>query len=203
MLTSGAAIRVERHESAGELVRLYTPTGEIELPASAVASFEPMTERPAAAALPAAAAMIPSQTAASAPERVADRHPKAMLDEAADRYGLPAALLHSVARVESAYRVDALSQKGAIGVMQLMPATAAELGADPHDPEQNVDAGARHLRDLLLQNGGSAHRALAAYNAGQKAVERYGGIPPYRETTLYVEKVLRNYLRAAPRPAVQ
>lgn len=77
--------------------------------------------------------------------------------------------------------------------MQLMPETAARLRADPRDPVQNVDAGARHLRDLLAAYQGSTMKALAAYNAGAGAVERYKGVPPYPETVLYVEKVLRNY----------
>jgi soluble lytic murein transglycosylase-like protein len=77
--------------------------------------------------------------------------------------------------------------------MQLMPATAARLGADPSDAAQNIDAGTRHLRDLLIQYEGSTHKALAAYNAGEGAVQRYQGIPPYAETRGYVEKVLRNY----------
>ena len=77
--------------------------------------------------------------------------------------------------------------------MQLMPDTAAGLQADPADPEQNVDAGARHLRDLLIKYDGGVYRALAAYNAGAGAVERYDGIPPYRETQLYVQKVLERY----------
>jgi soluble lytic murein transglycosylase-like protein len=112
---------------------------------------------------------------------------------AADRYGVPAAFLHSVARAESAYRVDAVSPKGAIGVMQLMPATAAELGANPRDPAENIDAGARHLRDLLERYDGSAHKALSAYNAGAGAVQKYGGVPPYAETVNYVQKVLSTY----------
>ena len=74
-----------------------------------------------------------------------------------------------------------------------MPDTAAGLRVDPADPEQNVDAGARHLRDLLVKYDGGVYRALAAYNAGAGAVERYGGIPPYRETQLYVQRVLERY----------
>jgi soluble lytic murein transglycosylase-like protein len=121
--------------------------------------------------------------------------PRELIDEAATRYGVPSTFLHSVARTESGYRQAAISPKGAIGVMQLMPATAAALEANPHDPAQNIDAGARHLRDLLIRYQGSTFKALAAYNAGEPAVERYNGIPPYRETRLYVEKVLRNFLR--------
>jgi soluble lytic murein transglycosylase-like protein len=92
--------------------------------------------------------------------------------------------------------VDAVSPKGAIGIMQLMPGTARELSADPHHPEQNVDAGVRYLRDLLLKyqdHPDQVRLALAAYNAGPGAVDRYNGIPPYRETVEYLRKVLDRY----------
>ncbi|MBL8175470.1 MAG: lytic transglycosylase domain-containing protein, partial [Bryobacterales bacterium] len=97
-----------------------------------------------------------------------------------------------------AYRPDAISHKGAIGIMQLMPATAASLNADPHDPEQNVEAGTRLLRELLLQYQDypdQVRRALAAYNAGPGAVQKYNGVPPYRETQSYVNKILDAYRR--------
>jgi soluble lytic murein transglycosylase-like protein len=115
------------------------------------------------------------------------------VNRAAERHGLPPELLQSVAVVESAYNQSAVSPKGAIGIMQLMPGTAALLEADPTDPRQNVDAGARHLRDLLTKYDGGLFRALAAYNAGAGAVDRYGWIPPYRETQLYVDRVFQRY----------
>jgi soluble lytic murein transglycosylase-like protein len=107
---------------------------------------------------------------------------------------LPLAFVDSVARVESAFRSDAVSPKGAIGVMQLMPGTAREMDADPNDPAQNIDAGVRLLRDLLVKYDGDVIKALAAYNAGPGAVERYGGVPPYPETQHYVDRVLRTYI---------
>ena len=91
---------------------------------------------------------------------------------------------------------DAVSPKGAIGVMQLMPATARSLAADPNDPEQNIDAGTRLLRELLIKYDGDVAKALAAYNAGPAAVDRYQGIPPYPETQSYVDKVIQNYKQA-------
>jgi soluble lytic murein transglycosylase-like protein len=97
---------------------------------------------------------------------------------------------------ESAYQVKAVSKKGAIGLMQLMPSTARDYGADPTDPKQNVEAGTRYLRDLLVKyqhDDNQVSRALAAYNAGPGAVDRYHGVPPYRETRAYVASVIRKY----------
>ncbi len=99
----------------------------------------------------------------------------------------------SVVAVESGYRSDARSRKGAIGLMQLMPATARAYGADPADPKQNVEAGTRYLRDLLVKYDGRVSHALAAYNAGPGAVDRYHGVPPYRETLDYIARVIRKY----------
>jgi len=118
------------------------------------------------------------------------------LNDAAVRTGLPPALVESVARVESNLQPEAVSPKGALGVMQLMPATAQALAADPRDPVQNIDAGARLLRELLIKYDGDVVKALAAYNAGESAVDRYGGTPPYRETRDYVGKVIRAYVQA-------
>lgn len=102
------------------------------------------------------------------------------------------ALVAAVVGQESGFNPRAVSPKGAAGAMQLMPATAARYGVtDRRDPEQNIDAGVRHLKDLLVQHQGNVALALAAYNAGQGAVARHGGrIPPYRETMLYVPAVL-------------
>jgi soluble lytic murein transglycosylase-like protein len=121
------------------------------------------------------------------------------VDRAAEKYGLPPALLSSVVKAESGFRAEAVSVKGAVGLMQLMPGTAAELNADPSDPEQNVEAGARYLRDLLVKYGYSSHRALAAYNAGPGAVDKYNGVPPYRETQQYVDRVVGEFLKTQMR----
>ena len=110
---------------------------------------------------------------------------------AAKRYGVDSLLLASIIEAESSFRPDAVSTKGALGLMQLMPRTAASLGvSDAFDPEQNLDAGVRHLESLVRLYGGDLTRALAAYNAGQGAVARHGGVPPYRETRADVKKVL-------------
>jgi len=182
VLDNGFRIRAQRHEVEGALIRLRTEQGHIELPASSVLRFEQEEVAPA------------TQIAETA-EPEAD--PVQLLDEAASRYGLPPEFLHSVAAVESGLQQDAVSPKGAIGIMQLMPETAAELGADPRDAGQNVDAGARHLRDLLVRYEGGVFRALAAYNAGSGTVDRYNGIPPYRETRLYIERVLDRFEQEA------
>jgi hypothetical protein len=119
---------------------------------------------------------------------------ESLLRDAAARNGLDPALVRAVVSVESAFRKDALSPKGAQGLMQLMPATAAALGVqDAFDPAQNLDGGARHLAALVQSYGGDLRKALAAYNAGQGAVQRHGGVPPYAETRDYVSKVLRRY----------
>jgi soluble lytic murein transglycosylase-like protein len=171
--------------------------GFVDLPAATVVRFEPE------AAPPSPTAPQP-QPASSVPA-------KQLVTEAARRWGLPPEFLHSVVKTESGYRADAVSPKGAIGLMQLMPETARQLGADPNDPKQNVEAGARYLSGLLqkyLQDDFQVRKALAAYNAGPGAVDRYGGIPPYRETVQYVERVIRQYAaqtagRKDPASAVQ
>ena len=112
------------------------------------------------------------------------------ITEAATANQMHPALLEAVAWQESRLHQGAVSPRGAIGVMQLMPATAAGLGLDAHDPQANIHGGARQLRWLLARYNGDIVRTLAAYNAGTGAVDRYGGVPPYRETRAYVAAVL-------------
>lgn len=115
-----------------------------------------------------------------------------LIEHYARVYDVRRELVAAVVDVESGYNARAVSAKGATGAMQLMPGTAARYGVtDPGDPRQNIDAGVRHLRDLLTEHRGNEALALAAYNAGQGAVARHGRrIPPYRETMLYVPAVL-------------
>ncbi len=117
-----------------------------------------------------------------------------LIDRVARRFRLDRALVHAVVHVESAYDPQAVSHKGAVGLMQLMPDTARRFGVrDRYDPTQNLFGGVRYLRALLLQFGNVA-LALAAYNAGENAVARYGNhVPPYPETRRYVRKVLARY----------
>ncbi|MCK9239159.1 lytic transglycosylase domain-containing protein [Desulfocurvus sp.] len=111
----------------------------------------------------------------------------------ADAYGLDHRLVQAVIQVESNFQPGAVSDKGAQGLMQIMPSTGADLGlADPHDVEGNIEAGVRYLR-MQMDRFGSPDLALAAYNAGPGQVERYGGVPPFRETQDYVRKVLSLY----------
>jgi soluble lytic murein transglycosylase-like protein len=116
------------------------------------------------------------------------------IKHASDRYGVPERLVHAVIRVESAFNPRAVSGKGAQGLMQLMPETASMLGVrNSFDPQQNIDGGVRHLRWLIDRFGNDVPLALAAYNAGEKAVINYRGIPPFPETRDYVTRVLHFY----------
>lgn len=129
------------------------------------------------------------QPAPSAPRPYADT-----VRRVADRFGLDQDLVHAVISVESAYDPRAVSPRGAVGLMQLMPATAAELGIhDLTDPHDNIVGGVRHLRRLMDRYDGNLVLSLAAYNAGMTAVDRHGGVPPYRETIDYVRRVRRRY----------
>lgn len=117
-----------------------------------------------------------------------------LIAETAARYGLETALVKAVVRVESAFYPRAVSRVGARGLMQLMPATARELGvSDSFDPASNLDGGCRYLAAMLERFGGELRLALAAYNAGPRSVEHYGGVPPYEETQRYVELVFKHY----------
>jgi soluble lytic murein transglycosylase-like protein len=114
-----------------------------------------------------------------------------------ERHGVSSSLLEAVAWQESRFHQTAVSPKGALGVMQLMPATARGLGADATDLVANIDAGAAYLSQMLQRFDGDLPRALAAYNAGPAAVTRFGGVPPYAETRAYVGSILGNLARAS------
>lgn len=136
------------------------------------------------------------------PESLRAKHARVapFIVEAAALYGLPPALLRAVIRVESNYEPTARSSKGAMGLMQLMPATAASMGVnDAWDPRENILGGARYLRELIERWGGDLVRVAASYNAGPGAVEKYGGVPPYAETRGYVKRILKHYRAYASR----
>lgn len=120
-------------------------------------------------------------------------HIDSAIDEISSRYGVDEKLVRSVISVESAWRPDAVSPKGAIGLMQLMPGTARMLSVDPKDPVQNVEGGVKYLAQLSEKYSGDLEKILAAYNAGPGRVDRYGGVPPFKETEAYVKRVLKLY----------
>ena len=186
VLQTGARLRADRIEKTATQYILHSADGRIELPLDAVESIEHIDDpAPVSAVVPSAAA-----------KPAVALTPKQLVDEAALRHGLPPAIVQALASTESAYQQKAVSSKGAIGVMQLMPSTAQALHADPHNLAENIDAGTRLLRELLLKyqnDPNPVRRALAAYNAGEGAVQRYQGVPPYRETQQYVEKVIQRY----------
>lgn len=197
VLANGFRIHADRHEVAGARVKLFNGEGFTELPLAEITSFEPDYEPPK----PPAPAPVPVQTATAAVNVVPANplDPKLLAAESAKNNNLPEALIRSIMHAESGFQANAVSPKGAIGLMQLMPGTAQELHADPRDPRQNVEAGTAYLRSLIIryedQNDGVA-RAVAAYNAGPAAVDRYNGVPPYRETQDYVYRVLTEYQKS-------
>jgi soluble lytic murein transglycosylase-like protein len=194
VLETGFRIRAARHERNGEQVRLFLDNGGlIELPAAQITAFEP--EDYVAPALPAAAA--PAERPFDLGETVT---------AIARAHHLPEELVHSVISAESAYNPAAVSVKGALGLMQLMPETARALAVNPLDPGENVQGGVSYLKQLLERYAGSQDQlllALAAYNAGPGAVERHGGLPPYAETHAFVRRVIERFLFLAETRAAQ
>ncbi len=186
-LTNGFTLEAASHTARGEFVIVQTSTGTFEVPLSTVERFETLAE-PVIVQGPSA------KTDGAAAIAITKVDPELVLANAASAQGLAASFVRSVAKVESNLRQDAVSPVGAIGLMQLMPGTAAELGVSPKDAGQNAAGGAQYLRQLLLQYHGDAALALAAYNAGPAAVEKYHGVPPYGETRRYVVRVLQEYV---------
>ena len=200
ILSNGSRIYADSHDNKGAMVRLNTPAGPQDIGAERIVSFvpgEPMRV-PNPPALVAQTGTIPSQlpwTAQTTPavQQVSIVNTHALIRAAAARHRVPAALVRSITAAESGFNPNAVSNKGAIGLMQLMPTTAALLGADPHVPAQNIDAGTQYLRYLMdkyQHYRDWLKRVIAAYNAGPAAVDRYHGVPPFRETRTYVNRVL-------------
>jgi soluble lytic murein transglycosylase-like protein len=157
--------------------------------AAAATSFQQQLQQ-ASATGPGLGAAIGTAATPAAAASGGDGAYKTEIDAAAAKYGLDPALLRGLIRQESNFNPNAGSPAGAQGLCQLMPGTAAALGCtNTSDPVQNIDAGAKYLRQQLDAFGGDVSKALAAYNAGPGAVQRYGGVPPYAETQNYVRQV--------------
>lgn len=187
-LRNGAEIEASAQSFEGATARFSVAQGTIELPLAEIERVELLPDPPA-----------DTQDAKRAdPVSVAE-----LLEQASAAQALPAGFVKTVAKMESGLRPDAVSSKGAVGLMQLMPGTASDLGVDSSVPAENAMGGAKYLRALLLKYKGDARLALAAYNAGPAAVDRYHGIPPYPETIAYVAKVLREYERLQKKAAAK
>ena len=208
MLRNGFSIRFERKEQNGNSVRLYTGTGYLDVSSDQIASFDvdeaPVNPEPQPgtqpAAQPSATQTSVTQTGATAslPATPAKAAQNIDLDqvvrEASSRNRIDPDFVSSVIKAESNFKTRAVSKKGAQGLMQLMPQTAAQLGvADPFDPKANVEAGTAHLSALLDLYHDDPIKALAAYNAGAHRVQQYNGVPPYQETRAYIRKIVSDF----------
>lgn len=202
VLRNGFSIPHERHVVVGSNTRLYTSAdgSYVDVPTSQIDHFE----EDLTPASPSAKAV--SQTAATLPVNLpakiltnktpANINLSGMVSEASGRHNIDPDLVNSVIWAESDFKVHAVSRKGAQGLMQLMPQTAATLGVDnAFDPRSNVEGGTRYLRELLEKYNFDLAKALAAYNAGPLRVQQYGGVPPYYETRAYVARIIRDYNR--------
>jgi soluble lytic murein transglycosylase-like protein len=190
VLGNGFRLHADRHEVDGPVVRVFSIGGVTEMPATSITGYEQEENfAPAASATP--APPVPAATPVLMQETPAE-----LASQAAQKFRIPDSFVRSVMKAESGFQPNAVSPKGAIGLMQLMPETARELGVDPRNPHENANGGAQYLRDLLARYESDPDQvllALAAYNAGPAAVARYHGVPPYRETREYILRVLKNW----------
>jgi Transglycosylase SLT domain len=215
VLKNGFTITHERREVVGEVTRLYVNTDGasfVDVPTAQIDHFEaaPPPPRPSSTSSanpgirnpsssnPAFARNAKGAAPASGLPQGFPARPQAdlnqVVNEASDRYRLDPDLVNSVIKAESGFNVRAVSPKGAQGLMQLMPGTAAQLGVpNTFDAQQNVEGGTRYLRELLERYNFDLVKALAAYNAGPQRVEQFGGVPPYYETRAYVARIVRDF----------
>lgn len=187
-LVTGEVFDVTEYRMEGEIIRLSLSHGvQILFDANLIAEIEPVltsSSSPGGMASRADPAVDPF-VSKEVPLGPYDR----IIRSASERHDIADELLHALIAVESSYRADAESPQGALGLMQLMPGTARDYGVkNPFNPAENVNAGAQHLRSLLDKFGMRA--GLAAYNAGEASVRRFGGVPPYAETHRYVDRIL-------------
>lgn len=192
VLDNGFSIRHERREVIGDITRLYLSASEhsgyIDVPTARIGSIE-ADDAPATPPPDASSAAPATQTQ---PVATVDDFIKA----ASEKHRIDRALIESVIHAESRFNPNAVSPKGAQGLMQLMPDTAASLGVNnPFDPRSNIEGGTQYLQQLLIQYNNDLAKALAAYNAGPHRVEQYNGIPPYRETQSYVSNIINDFNR--------
>ena len=194
VLQSGLRLHVTGYQLLGEKYHLQLQGGWMDVSVADVAKiepeevFQPIAQPPAAAPSAAAAANQPPY--------------HELVSAAASHYGVDAELISSVMEVESHFNPKAVSAKNARGLMQLLPETAARLGVkDIFDPKENIEGGTRYLKELLQLYNNDLTLTLAAYNAGPDKVQKYGNVPPYRETVSYVNQVKRKYQKNKSGPA--
>ncbi|QNI38694.1 lytic transglycosylase domain-containing protein [Edaphobacter sp. 4G125] len=195
-LKNGFELDCVRREAMGDRVRLYLAKDSasyLDVARDAVARVEEIPDLPEALTK---ASTANDKHLSAAPSALTHEEMHTMLAHAGDEHNIDADLLASVVRAESGGQVRAVSRAGAQGLMQLMPKTAGELGVhDTFQPEENISGGTAYLDQLLDRYHDNVALALAAYNAGPAAVDRYHGIPPYRETRAYVARVIREFNR--------
>ncbi|MFZ3332023.1 MAG: lytic transglycosylase domain-containing protein [Candidatus Acidiferrales bacterium] len=189
VLRSGLRLHITGYETEGTHVRLTVDGGSVDVLATDVVSVEPEDHFEA---------LPPSPVTSAGPYAN-------LIHAAAQKHGLDEDLIVRVIAMESNFNPRAVSRRQALGLMQLLPQTAAHYSvADIFDPAQNIDAGVHYLKDLLTRYRGNLTLALAAYNAGPEMVERYGGIPPFRETQNYVRQITSKMAREKnPPPAAK
>jgi soluble lytic murein transglycosylase-like protein len=200
LLKNGFEVDCVRREVMGDRVRLYLAQESVagdanylEVASDAVVRIDPVADAPATKA-PEAVAFVAAAHAGSAVLTTAEM--QTMLSHAGVAHNIDEDLLASLVRAESGGQVNAVSRTGARGLMQLMPKTANELGVkDSFLPDQNIAGGSAYLDQLLTRYHDNVALALAAYNAGPGAVDKYHGVPPYRETQMYVARVIREFNR--------
>ncbi len=206
VLRNGFSIQHERHAAMddGKVTRLFLTDDDksfVDVATAEISGFEKI-ETPA----PQPPELASENAVTSAEEHAGSALTKtdiaSIVNEASNNHGIDADLIRSVIQAESRFRTDAVSKKGARGLMQLMPATARNLGVtNSFDARQNVMGGTRYLRELLVKFDYDLIKALAAYNAGPNRVEQYKGVPPYRETRAYVAQIVNDFNKAVYRRA--
>jgi soluble lytic murein transglycosylase-like protein len=202
VLRNGNSIRHERREVVGAVTRLYlsdSASGYIEIPTDQIERFEKDTAPPAPKTIASSgsrALPLPAPIASAKPVALSREDLSAVVNGAGERHQIDPDFINSVIRAESGFHQNAVSRKGAQGLMQLMPGTASQLGvSDPFDPHANVEGGTKYLRELLEKYNFDVPKALAAYNAGPNRVDRYRGVPPYYETQAYISRIIRDFNR--------